>query len=88
VFKKKERSRDSFYVANDKFRVDRGSVVLPKIGRVRLTEQLRFTGKIAGAVVSRTANRWFIAIQVDVGGYRKDHAGTGQRANNCKARSR
>lgn len=65
-FKKKGKSRDSFYVANDKFRLKKGSVILPKIGKVSLTEQLRFDGKILGATVSRTANRWFIAIQVEV----------------------
>lgn len=65
-FKKKGRGRDSFYVANDKFRVDGSAVVLPKVGRVRMTEALRFDGKILGATVSRTADRWFIAIQVEV----------------------
>lgn len=76
-FKKKGKSRDSFAVANDKFRVDGKTVVLPKIGRVRLTESLRFTGKIMGAVVSRTADQWFIAIQVDVGDCAKTRCGDG-----------
>ena len=71
TFKKKGKCRDSFYIANDKFRVEGESVVLPKIGRVRLTERLRFTGKIMGAVISRISDRWFISIQVDVGDYRK-----------------
>ena len=64
--KKKGRCRDSFYVANDKFRIQGNDVYLPKIGRVPLTEALRFEGKILGATVSRTANRWFIAVQVEV----------------------
>ena len=33
---------------------------------MRLAEALRFPGKILGATISRTATRWFIAIQVDV----------------------
>lgn len=70
-FKKKGRCRDSFYVANDQFRLDGKSVVLPRIGRVRMRESLRFVGKIASAVVSRTADRWYIAIRVEVGEYRK-----------------
>lgn len=77
TFKKKGKSRDSFAVANDKFRLDGETVVLPKIGHVRLTEPLRFTGKIMGAVVSRTAGRWFIAIQVDVGEFHKLRSGDG-----------
>lgn len=65
-FKKKGKSRDSFYVANDKFRFEEGFVYLPKIGKVALCESLRFEGKILGATVSRTADRWFIAVQVEV----------------------
>jgi putative transposase len=65
-FKKKGTCWDSFYVANDKFRVDGRVVRLPLIGEVRMRESLRFTGKILGATVSRTADRWFIAIQVEV----------------------
>jgi putative transposase len=65
-FKKKGRCRDSFYVANDKFRLDGKTIRLPKIGEVAMTEELRFKGKILGATVSRTADRWFVAIQVEV----------------------
>ena len=66
VFKKKGKSRDSFYVANDKFKLSGNMVRLPKVGDVMLRESLRFSGKILGATVSRTANRWYMAIQVDV----------------------
>jgi putative transposase len=65
-FKKKGRCRDSFYVANDKFSVSGKTIRLPKIGNVAMAEALRFDGKILGATVSRTANRWFVAIQVEV----------------------
>jgi putative transposase len=65
-FKKKGRCRDSFYVANDKFRVEGKSAVLPKVGRVALTEGLRFPGKIMGASVTRQADHWFLAVQVEL----------------------
>ena len=65
-FKKKGRCRDSFYVANDKFNLEGMTIRLPKIGEVALTEPLRLQGKIIGATVSRTAHRWFVAIQVDI----------------------
>ncbi len=65
-FKKKGRCRDSFYVANDKFTVSDKTIRLPKIGDVVTTEALRFEGRILGATVSRTADRWFIAVQVEV----------------------
>jgi putative transposase len=65
-FKKRGRCRDSFYVANDKFRVEGQRAVLPKVGRVALAEALRFQGKIMGATVSRQADRWFLAVQVEM----------------------
>ena len=80
VFHKKGR-KESFYVANDQLRIEHDELVkegrgkcigqshikLPVIGRVRMTEGLRFNGKIMGAVVSQHANHWFVAIQVEVG---------------------
>ena len=63
-FKKKGKCRDVFYVANDKLRIDGRRVRLPIIGWVRVTEALRFAGKIQRATVSREADRWFIAITV------------------------
>lgn len=65
-FKKKGHSRDSFYVANDKFVVSGQTIRLPKIGDVAMTESLRFEGKILGATVCRMADRWFVSIQVEV----------------------
>ncbi|MDD3021890.1 MAG: transposase, partial [Alphaproteobacteria bacterium] len=64
-FKKKGKCRDSFYVANDKFSVDGKSVKLPVIGKIKMTEELRFRGKISYAVISRTADRWFISISME-----------------------
>ena len=64
-FKKKNKCRDSFYVANDKFSLDGRRVRLPKIGQVKMREALRFQGKILGARVSRTADRWFLSVQVE-----------------------
>jgi putative transposase len=65
-FKKKGRSRDSFYVANDQLSLDEGRIRLPLVGWVPMRESLRFPGKVLGATVSRTADRWFVCIQVQV----------------------
>ena len=65
-FKKKGRCADSFYIANDKFRFEGMVVVLPLIGAVRLSEQLRLSGKIMGATVRREAQHWFLSVQVEV----------------------
>ena len=64
--KKKGKCRDAFYVANDKFHVEGDAVTLPHVGKVKMREALRFDGKVIGATVSRTAERWFVAISVEV----------------------
>jgi putative transposase len=65
-FKKKGKCRDAFYVACDKFRVEGQTVILPKVGAVRMRESLRFDGKILSARVSREADRWSISIHVEL----------------------
>ncbi|MBW2010150.1 MAG: transposase [Deltaproteobacteria bacterium] len=63
VFKKRG-IRDSFYIANDQFKLDGFKIRIPKLGWIRMREQLRFTGKILSATVSRIADKWFVAINV------------------------
>ncbi|KFC72941.1 helix-turn-helix domain-containing protein [Massilia sp. LC238] len=53
VIKKKGRCRDVFYLANDKFRIEGSTAVLPRVGRVALCEALRWPGRILGARASR-----------------------------------
>ncbi len=65
TFKKKGRCRDSFYVSNDQFAIAEKRIRLPHIGLVRMREDLRLQGKVVGATVSREADRWFVAVQVD-----------------------
>ena len=63
---KKKRDRASFYLSNDKFWVEGKVAKLPVIGTVAMTESLRFVGKIISGTVSRTANDWFLSIQVSL----------------------
>jgi putative transposase len=63
---KKKGKRDSFYISNDKFTIEEKTIKLPKIGNVKLTESLRFDGKINSCVISRKANKWFASISVEI----------------------
>lgn len=51
---------------NDAVKVVRNVMTLPKIGDVKMREQLRFGGLIKSATVSRIAGKWYVAISVDV----------------------
>ena len=62
---KKRGVHDSFALWNDQFAVESRTIRIPKLGRVRMREALRFAGKILSAVVSCTAGRWFVSISVD-----------------------
>ena len=63
---KKKGERDAFYCPNDAVRwFASGRVSIPAVGRVKLTEQLRYAGKIMGYNVVREADRWFLCVHVD-----------------------
>jgi putative transposase len=63
---KKKGQHDSFYIANDKIQVHGKRVRIPRLGWVRMREALRFTGKLMAAVVSRSADRWYVSLSVQV----------------------
>jgi putative transposase len=42
-----------------------------------MREALRFTGRVLSATVSRSADRWFVSIQVEVGEYHKPRTADG-----------
>lgn len=65
-FKSKKRSRSSFAMANDKFKVDGHSLTVPRLGLVNMAEPLRFSGKIKSGVVSCVAGKWYVSIAVEV----------------------
>lgn len=75
---KRKGDRDSFYIGSDQIAVENDMVKIPGLGRfmggrtnlgyVRMAEKLRFDGaKILCAVVSRTADQWFISITCETG---------------------
>lgn len=63
---RKKGQHDSFYLSNDVFKVDGNKIKIPKLGWVKMAEELRFSGKIMSATVSRTADKWFVSITVEI----------------------
>ena len=64
-FKKKGRN-DSFYIGNDHIKVEGRKIQIPKLGWVRMREDVRFSGKICAATISRTADKWFASLNVEL----------------------
>src|SRR5207244_1079930 len=65
-FKSKKRSKPSFYLANDQLELGDHRIWIPKLGWVNMAENLCFQGKVTGARVTRTADWWFVSIQVEM----------------------
>jgi putative transposase len=42
-------------------------IKLPKIGWIRMFQELRFEGEMIRVTISRTAHRWFVSITIDTG---------------------
>ena len=65
-FKSKKRSKASFYLANDQFELGDHRIWVPKLGWVNLAENSRFKGRVTGARITKTADWWFVCLQVEV----------------------
>ena len=76
-FKKKGRG-DSFSISNDQFKIEGKAIRIPNLGHVRMTEGLRFDGKVMGATISRRADRGYVAVQVEMPEPIPSHTGGGQ----------
>ena len=84
---KKKGIRDSFRADNGPAKTGENAVQLidkkvnlPRIGWIKLQEELRFQGQIKSVTVSRKADRWFAAISVEANQLpheRKNHASVG-----------
>ena len=75
----KKRSDKCSYQADNgvgTIEVYKKRIKLPKIGWVRMREELRFTGEVSKVVVSKRNNRWFVSILVhcDAGNYQHQPA--------------
>jgi putative transposase len=61
----KKGIKESFAVDNTKFTTDSRKIRIPKLGWVRMTEELRFQGKLMSATIRKRADKWFVSINVE-----------------------
>lgn len=65
-FKKRGRCREGFAIEARALKFDGRGVTVPKLGRLRTHEAVRFPGKILSARFSKRADYWYLSIQVEV----------------------
>ena len=57
--------KQSFTTDAQAVRVEGKKIKLPKIGWIKMFQELRFVGKIIKVTISRMAHRWFVSITVE-----------------------
>jgi len=65
-FKSKKSCRASFYVGLNHFRIQGKDLSIPKLGILRLSQELRFPGKLLSVTVSRVADKYFASVQIEL----------------------
>jgi putative transposase len=63
---KKKYVKDSFRICNDQYSIIGKYIKLPHIGKIKMTEEVRFKGKLLNATITREADRVYISIPVEV----------------------
>ena len=67
---RKKGENDRFSLSNDQFKIadinGKSFIQVPKLGRVRMREKLRFDGKILSAKIFARGGRWFVSIAVEL----------------------
>lgn len=63
-FKKKKYGIGSFSISNDKFWIKNKICKLPKLGKVKLSEKLRYSGKILKGTISPKAGKWYLSVTI------------------------
>ena len=63
----KKGLRDGFYVPSGQFKLFGTKISIPKVGRVRMTESLRYrNSKLVSVSVKHQADGWYVVIQVEL----------------------
>ena len=79
---RKKGVNDRFSLSNDQFKLktinNKPHIQIPNLGLVRMTEHLRFNGKILSAKVFTKGGKWFVSIAVELSDIIKPQAKTGK----------
>ena len=67
---RKKGERDRFGISNDRFKIQKQKgkffIQIPRLGLVKMKEELRFHGKIMSATISTRGEKWFVSINVEL----------------------
>ena len=80
---RKKGVNDRFSLSNDQFKLksknNKPHIQIPNLGLVRMTEHLRYNGKILSAKVFTKGSKWFVSIAVELDEINKPLNKTGEQ---------
>ena len=66
-FKKKGKTKDSFYLNANHIKVEGKKLWVPELGWVKMAQEVRFPGKTKSVTISKdTDDRWYAAFSVEI----------------------
>lgn len=65
-FKKKGRCKDSFYIGTDNLKISGKRLLIPHCGKVKMCEEVRFSGKPKSVTISREGSDWYASVLVEL----------------------
>ena len=67
---RKKGEKDRFGISNDRFKIQKKDgkffIQIPRLGLVKMKEELRLQGKIMSATISTRGEKWFVSINVEL----------------------
>ena len=63
---RKKGINDKFSLTHDQFKIIGKNIKIPNLGWVKLTENLRFNGKIMNGTIFKKGMKWFVSIGVEI----------------------
>jgi len=61
----KKNTHNNFALGNTTVYISNKYIKIPKLGWVRMAEELRFSGRVMSVTISRTADKWFASVNVE-----------------------
>lgn len=65
-FKKRSRSKRSFYIGSDSLKVVGNKLRIPNLGYVKMTEEIRFPGIPKSVTITEEGGKWFASFLIEL----------------------
>jgi len=66
-YKKRGKSRESFYLGVETFKVEKKRLKIPKLSsKIKMAQEIRFPGRLLSLTIGKDSNKWYASFLVEV----------------------